>query len=846
MIFLSKLESTLPMTIEVRDAYVHNLKHIDVDIPLHQVVAISGLSGSGKSSLALGVLYAEGSRRYLSSLSTYTRRRVTQASPAQVSAVRYLPAAIALRQRPSLPGSRSTVGTMTEILNMVRLMFSRLASHRCPNGHQISPTIEVARKMAVAGTEMGKITCPTCGVAFTVPAAEDFSFNSTGACPTCGGSGQIRQVDSQALIADPTKSLKDGAVASWHLPGRNFMPYVIEQMGVRIDVPYQDLTEHEKKLVLHGKKKQYQISIPSSTGRVFNMDHALYENAYQAVEDTAKNSSNERTLARLNRFYSFAECPTCHGTRVAPHLLTSLLDGKNIAEVSELTLEELADFSGQLSDHLPENMRTMAKQIIKELTQSLTPLLELGLNYLSLNRPSASLSTGELQRIQLVKTLHSQTTGVLYVLDEPSIGLHPANVAGLIDIMHRLVQLGNSVVVVEHDPTIIASSDYIIETGPGAGKVGGEIVAGGSPLEIIKTKGSLIAPYLSHQKKLTQRRLPAAKKIFEQGNVSLHVTDKFNLHDVTATFPLKRLSVVSGFSGAGKTSLILDSLIPAIEAQQKGHALPQHVDRLDNVGLKTVKTIDSTPVGKNVRSTVATYSGIFDQIRLLFASTLAAKKKKYTASRFSYNVKMGACPTCKGTGVINLDIQYLPDMEETCPTCDGQRYNEDTLKIKWHGYSIADILSLSIEDALTVFKDKTAIYHTLQLLNEIGLGYLILGEGTTALSGGEAQRLKLASQMGHEQTGALFVFDEPTVGLHPQDIEVLLEVFERLLKQGATIIVIEHNLQMIGNADYCLDLGPKGGQQGGQVLVSGTLERLCTSSKSITGKYLREEIKKEQ
>ncbi|MBN7274243.1 ATP-binding cassette domain-containing protein [Ligilactobacillus pobuzihii] len=835
-------ENSLPMKIEVRDAYVHNLKHIDIDVPLHQVVAISGLSGSGKSSLALGVLYSEGSRRYLSALSTYTRRRVTQASPAQVSAVRYLPAAIALRQRPSVPGSRSTVGTMTETLNVVRLMFSRLASHRCPNGHQIPPTIEVARKMAVSGDEMGKISCPVCGVKFAVPSAEDFAFNSGGACPTCGGSGQIRQIDPQTLIEDPSKSLEDGAVASWHLPGRNFMPYVIEQMGVRIDVPYQDLTAHEKDLVLHGEKKQYKISIPSSTGRVFNMDHALYENAYQAVEDTAKNSTNERTLTRLNRFYNFAVCPTCQGTRVAPHLLTSLLDGKNIAEVSAMTLESLAQFVNELVGHLPENMQEMAQQITKEITQSLTPLLELGLNYLSLDRPSASLSTGELQRIQLVKTLHSQTTGVLYVLDEPSIGLHPANVTGLIDIMHRLVEMGNSVVVVEHDPTIIAASDYIIETGPGAGKIGGQIITQGTPAEIKKDQNSLIAPYLTHTKKLSQRQVSAKKHIFDQGRIGLHVTDKFNLHDVTADFPLQRLSVVSGFSGAGKTSLVLDSLIPAIKAQQKGTSLPTHVDRLDNKQIKTVKMIDSTPVGKNVRSTVATYSGVFDHIRSLFAATPAAKKKKFTASRFSYNVKAGACPTCKGTGVINLDIQYLPDMEETCPTCGGLRYNEATQQVKWNGYSIADILNLSIAEALPVFENQPVIYQTLKLLNEIGLGYLILGEGTPALSGGEAQRLKLAAQMGHEQKGTLFVFDEPTVGLHPKDVEVLLDVFERLLSQGATIIVIEHNLQMIANADYCLDLGPKGGQQGGQILVAGTIQQLCDNASSFTGKYLQAEF----
>ncbi len=832
-------QTKIPMWIEVKDAYVHNLRHINVEIPLHKVVAISGLSGSGKSSLALGVLYAEGSRRYLSALSTYTRRRVTQASPAQVTAIKYLPAAVALRQRPVVPGRRSTVGTMTEMLNVIRLMFSRLASHRCPNGHQVPPTIEVARKMAVAGDEMGKITCPVCGVKFAVPAAEDFAFNSTGACPSCGGSGHIRQVDPQTLISDPAKSLQDGAVASWHLPGRNFMPYVIEQMGVRIDVPYQDLTAHEKGLVLHGEKKQYKISIPSSTGRVFNMDHALYENAYNAVEDTAKNTTNERTQARLNRFYNFAVCPTCHGTRLAPKLLTSLLDGRNIAEVSALTLSQLQQFTSKIVGHLPENMRRMATQIEKELTQSLTPLLELGLNYLSLDRVGASLSTGELQRIQLVKTLHSQTTGVLYVLDEPSIGLHPANVAGLIDVMQRLVRMGNSVVVVEHDPTIIAASDYIIETGPGAGQAGGKIIAQGSVSAIKQDPNSLIAGYLTHDKKLVVRKPVSSADIFAKGRLGLHVKDKFNLHNVSVAFPLQRLSVVSGFSGAGKTSLVLDSLLPAINASQNGRPLPSQVDHLQNEQIKSVKVIDSTPVGKNVRSTVATYSGVFDQIRTLFAHTADAKKHHYTASRFSYNVKSGACPTCNGTGTINLDIQYLPDMEETCPTCEGRRYNEETLKIKWHGYTIADVLGLSIKDALPVFADHAGIAATLKIMNEIGLGYLVLGEGTPALSGGEAQRLKLTAQMGHEQNGTLFVFDEPTVGLHPKDVAVLLEVFERLLKQGATIIVIEHNIQIIANADYCLDLGPKGGNEGGKVLVAGSVKDLCNNQASITGKYLR-------
>ncbi|WP_288531394.1 excinuclease ABC subunit UvrA [uncultured Secundilactobacillus sp.] len=836
---MAKSHATIPVQIEVHDAYVHNLKHINVKIPLNEVVAISGLSGSGKSSLALGVLYAEGSRRYLDALSTYTRRRISQAAPAQVQEVKYLPAAIALRQRPTVPGVRSTVGTMTETLNVLRLMFSRLSTHVCPNGHTVPPTIEIAQAMDYTDERMGKIKCPTCGIEFKVPAAEDFAFNAAGACPTCGGTGEVRQIDPTTLIDHPEKSLADGAVASWRLPGRNFMPYVIEQMGVRIDVPYQDLSESEKNRVLHGEKKQYKISIPSSTGRVFNMDHALYENAYNAVADTAKGSTNERTLKRLDRFYAIDVCPDCHGSRFNPALFTNTINGRNIAEVSELTVEQLAAFVATIVPALPENMRAMAQRIIEELTQTLRPLLRLGLNYLTIARAGGTLSTGELQRIQLTKTLHSETTGVLYVLDEPSVGLHPANVDGLIEIMHQLVELGNSVVVVEHDPTIIAAADSVIEIGPGAGKAGGQVITQGSVETIEHDAHSLIGRYLTGKAPIQLHEASTPAALFKKGELALHVTHKFNLNDVHVRFPINRLSVVSGFSGAGKTTLVLQSLIPAIKAQRGKHPLPKHVDQLENHHIRRVQMINSVPVGKNVRSTVATYSGIFDHIRELFAATADAQAKGFTASRFSYNLKGGACPTCGGTGVINLDIQYLPDMAETCPTCHGRRYNPETLAVKWQGYNIADVLDLGVTEAIPVFEAEPAIGDVLKTLDEMGLGYLTLGEDTPALSGGEAQRLKLVTQMGRQQRGTLFVFDEPSVGLHPDDVAVLLRVFDRLLRQGATIITIEHDLQLVANADYCVDLGPKGGDQGGQLLVAGSVTDLANSEKSITGRYLK-------
>ncbi|WP_416353216.1 excinuclease ABC subunit UvrA [Agrilactobacillus fermenti] len=833
------MSTALPQNIEVKDAHIHNLKHIDVKIPLHRFVTISGLSGSGKSSLALGTLYAEGSRRYLEALSTYTRRRITQAASSQVQDIKYLPAAIALRQRPSVPNIRSTVGTMTEGLNVLRLMFSRLASHQCPNGHQVPANIGVAQAMAVAGAEMGRITCPTCGVRFSVPSAEDFAFNAAGACPTCGGLGRIRQIDPTTLISDPDKTILDGAVASWRLPGRNFMPYVAEQIGVRINVPYKELTATEKNIVLHGAKKQYKISIPTATGRVFNMDHALYENAYDAVTDTAKNTHNERTLKRLDKFYNFGICPDCHGTRFAPKLLTSLLAGKNIAQVSQFTIAQLLNFSQDLTHYFPDNMQLLVKRLQTELTHTLQPLVDLGLDYLTLDRAGQTLSTGELQRIQLTKTLQNETTGILYVLDEPSVGLHPDNVTGLIQIFKRLVALGNSLIVVEHDPAIIAASDYIIEIGPGAGREGGRVIDQGTPKAIMASPKSLIGPYLSGRANILSH--PQTRgDLFAHGKLGIQIKHKFNLDHLTVDFPLNRLSVVSGFSGAGKTTLILNSLVPAILAQTKQQPLPTHVAKLTNDYIRHVQMIDSTPIGKTNRSTVATYSGILDHVRQIFAQTDLAQQRQYTASYFSYNLKYGACPTCGGTGTIDLDIQYLPEIQQICPACHGKRYNPDILAVKWQGYSIADILALSVTEALPFFQHEPAIYTTLQTLAAMGLGYLTLGESTPILSGGEAQRLKLVTQMGRIQKDTLYVFDEPSVGLHPQDIQTLIKVFDALLADGATIIVIEHDLDIIANADYNLDLGPKGGAAGGQILYAGPRADFVKAPKSITARYLKQ------
>ena len=820
--------------IAVRGGKVNNLKNINVDIPLNQFVAISGLSGSGKSSLAMGILYAEGSRRYLEALSTYTRRRIGQNKRAQVRSIKHIPSALALRQRPTIPSDRSTVGSLTEVFNLVRLIFSRLGSVVCPNGHRLEPTIKIARAMDLSGKAMGIITCPICGIKFSAKSAEDYAFNSTGACPKCQGLGVVRTLNEDLLITDPNRSIKDGAIGSWHLPGRNFMPTVVASLGVRIDIPYKNLTPKEKDIVLHGKRQHLPVDILSANGRVFHMDNALYENAYNAVYDSLKTLTNERSLARINKFFHFATCPVCHGSRLNPELLSTQVAGLNIAQVADLELEQLPHWENETKASLPTNMKNLADTLFTEFNDDLKPLLELGLDYLSLNRNGNSLSTGELQRIQLARTLRTETTGVLYVLDEPSIGLHPDNLKGLIHVFRELIAQGNSLVVVDHEVALINAADYVIEIGPGSGKNGGEIIATGTPKSLIHNPNSKIGPFLAGTAKIYQKPLKISDNI---EYTTLSIQKYFNLHHLKVKIPQNQITAVTGFSGAGKTSLILESLVPAIQAKKKNQKLPKQVKSL-TTSLKDVVSVNASPIGKNTRSTIATYTKIMDQLRLLFAAQPAAKIKHYSASDFSYNNKTGACPQCKGLGIISLDIQFLPDMEETCPLCKGQRYKPEIQQVKWHNYSIVDILEMSVNDALPIFADNPVITHELKLLKEVGLGYLHLGESTPTLSGGEAQRLKLVMHLNRKQANTLFVFDEPTIGLHPIDVQTLLQIIKRLQLQGATVIMITHDLDLMINADYLLDLGPKGGKNGGKIVASGKPRELIKNPKSLTTMYL--------
>ena len=833
-----------PNKIEVIGGRVNNLKNIDVDIPLHKFVAISGLSGSGKSSLAMGILYSEGARRYLDSLAAYTRRRISQVGRAQVDEVKHIPSALALRQRPAVPGVRSTVGTVTEIFNIIRLIFSRLGSPVCPNGHRVPPTIKIAEAMDLTGEAMGRLTCPTCGVQFYAFSAEDFAFNSDGACQKCQGLGTVEQIDDSKIIADENLSLEKGAVATWQIPGRNWMWRIARELGVRTDIPYKKLNAKEKDIVLHGKERKVPIDLPTSTGRVYHLD-ALYENAYNAVANSRKTTKSERGLQRINSFYKFSTCPRCHGYRIDPSRWQQLVAGKNIVEAEKLTLGELTQYMDEILASLPQDMQDLAENLTSELLHQVKPLLKLGLDYLSIDRQASSLSTGELQRIQLGRTLRTETTGVLYVLDEPSVGLHPDNVAGLIDVFHELVNQGNSLVVVDHETAIINAADWVIEIGPGSGSQGGEIISQGIPKEIEHNEKSLIGPYLTGKAPLFVRPRANKDQIFKHGKVEFDVTERFNLKNLHVQIPVNRLTSVTGFSGAGKTTLILDSLIPALKAQKNNSERPKWVKNLDNDYIKNVVSVDSTPVGKNQRSTVATYTDIMDNLRKLFAKQPLAKKLKYRASHFSYNNKEGACPACGGTGVIALDIQYLPDMVETCSVCGGHRFNQNVLQVKWHNLSIADVLDYSVDDALKeeIFQKEPKINKTITTLHDMGLGYLHLGESTPALSGGEAQRLKLTSHIHQRQKGTLFVFDEPTVGLHPQDVRTLLQVFQRLLEQEGTIITITHDLDIMANSDYMIDMGPRGGQQGGKIIASGTPVDISQNSGSLTGKYLAKQFK---
>lgn len=820
--------------IKVRGARVHNLKNINVDIPLNKIVGIAGVSGSGKSSLALGVLYAEGSRRYLESLSTYTRRRMTQASKAQVDEVLYVPATLALHQRPSVPGIRSTFGTGTELLSSLRLMFSRLASHRCPNGHYVEPSLAVA-----AGE---KLHCPICGADFFAPSAEELAFNSLGACRFCSGTGTIQTVDRTTLVPDESLSIDQGAVAPWNSLMWSLMTDVCRAMGVRTDIAFKDLTEKEKDIVFNGPAiKKHILYRAKNSEQTAELDFTYY-NAVYTVENALAKVKDEKGMKRVEKFLKQEICPHCHGSRLSEAARAPRLQGISLDKATQMTLGELNAWVDTVASSLPNPMRPMAQSIVDSFKATAKRLLDLGLDYLSLDRASCTLSTGERQRMQLARAVRNRTTGVLYVLDEPSIGLHPHNVEGLLGLMRELLADGNSVVLVDHDTQILSASDWLIELGPVAGAQGGQIIAQGSVETLLKNSLSQIAPYLKKKTIRIDRKISPADQLFEFGYIHLATDSIHTVKPLQVQIPKGKLTVVTGVSGSGKTTLILESLVPALNALIKKEKLPSHVKSIEAEGITEVKLIDASPIGINIRSTVATYANIHDELRKAFAKMPRARGKDLKAADFSYNTGKLRCPLCDGTGVISLDVQFLPDVNITCPQCNGTRYADEAKSIfdetTFAGNTLPDLMSMDIEEVLKVSGNKKLITQRLETLKKLGLGYLTLGEQTPQLSGGEAQRLKLASEMGKAQNQSIFIFDEPTIGLHPLDVKVLLKVFDELIQNQATVIVIEHDLDIIRNADYIIDMGPGGGEMGGRVVAAGTLAEVKACSESLTARYL--------
>ena len=824
-----------PDRIKVRGARVHNLKNIDVDVPLGKIVGIAGVSGSGKSSLALGVLYAEGSRRYMESLSTYARRRMTQTARANVDEVLYVPAALALHQRPAIPGMRSTFGTSTELLNILRLIYSRLASHRCPNGHYVQPSLNVA-----AGMEL---VCPECGAHFYAPSAEELSFNSSGACPTCDGTGIVRTVDESTLVPDETLSIDQGAVAPWNTLIWSLMTDVCRAMGVRTDVPFNQLTLEEREIVFHGPAVKKHIFYHSKNSNQAGELDFTYFNAIYTVQNALSKVKDEKGMKRVEKFLKTGPCPDCGGSRFSKVARAPKVRGISIDEACRMSLRELVEWVRGVPASMPEAMRTMAEQICESFIDTSVRLLDLGVGYLSLDRAAATLSTGERQRMQLARAVRNRTTGVLYVLDEPSIGLHPANIVGLAGVMKDLIADGNSVVLVDHDTQILKEADWMIEMGPEAGTSGGQVIAEGTLENIKRNRASKIGPFLNGVSVADVRLRTPKEDLFAKGRIHLSTGPVHTVKPLDVDIPKGRLTVVTGVSGSGKTTLILESLVPALQAKVSEGKLPGHVLGICADGIRHAKLIDASPIGINVRSTVATYANVHDELRKVYAKTPDAHAAGWKNGDFSYNTGRLRCPTCDGTGVISLDVQFLPDMEITCPDCRGSRYSKAAYGIRRKNsegalYSLPELMDMDVDDAMVACGDLKTVRQRLRVLHDLGLGYLTLGEQTPGLSGGEAQRLKLASEMGKGQDDTVFVFDEPSIGLHPSDIRTLMQVFQRLIDHGATIVVIEHDLDVIRSADYIIDMGPGGGEDGGRIVAVGTPDDIRHYPESITGLFI--------
>ena len=931
--------------IKIRGARAHNLKNIDVDIPKDKLVVVTGLSGSGKSSLAFDTLYAEGQRRYVESLSAYARQFLGQMDKPDVDSIDGLSPAISIDQKTTSKNPRSTVGTVTEINDFLRLLWARVGTPICPNdGHEItsqSPeqmvdkilelpertklqilapivrgkkgqhkkiiekvkkdgfvriivdgeihdveeeieldknkkhdirvvvdrivlkdgirsrlfdSLEAALRLTngnvavdVIGDKMlqfsENFSCPYCG--FTIGELEPriFSFNAPfGACPDCDGIGVKLEVDKDLVIPDDTKTLNEGALAPWNPISSKYYPTMLQQaceaFGIDMDTPFKDLPDKDKKIILYGAgDREFHFKFESDFGGLKDID-TTFEGVIPNVERRYRETNSDFTRDVMRQYMTSLTCQTCHGYRLNEQALSVKIAGKHIGEVSDFPINESLNFFENLT--FSEQNQEIARPILKEIDDRLTFLKNVGLDYLTLSRSARTLSGGEAQRIRLATQIGSNLSGVMYVLDEPSIGLHQRDNDRLIASLKKMRDLGNTLIVVEHDEDTMRAADYLIDIGPGAGENGGQVIAAGTPKQVEKKRNSLTGQYLSGKKYIaipSKRRKGNGKKIVVKG------ASENNLKNIDVGFPLGEFIAVTGVSGSGKSTLV-NMILKRALAQKLNHnsEKPGKYQKIEGVeNIEKIIDIDQTPIGRTPRSNPATYTGVFDDIRGLFAQTNQAKLRGYGKGRFSFNIKGGRCEACKGDGIIKIEMNFLPDVYVPCEVCHGTRYNSETLEVEYKDKNIADILNMTVSEALTFFEPIPKIKRKLQTIVDVGLGYVKLGQPATTLSGGEAQRMKLASELHKKSNGKTFyILDEPTTGLHSEDIKRLLEVLQRLVDKGNTVLVIEHNLDVIKTADYLIDLGPEGGDGGGQIVATGTPEEVIKVNDSYTGKYLKE------
>ena len=925
----------------IRGAREHNLKNVSLDLPRDRLIVFTGVSGSGKTSLAFDTIYAEGQRRYIESLSAYARQFLGQLNKPDVDLLEGLSPSISIDQKTAARNPRSTVGTVTEIYDYIRLLFARVGRPHCPDcGIPISRqtvqqmvdlvyrrppgsklqimaplvrgrkgeyvrlleeirgkgyvrvrvdgeireleeeitldknkkhTIEVVVDRLVLKEEAlsrladsletaltlseglvlvqvmeegellfsDKFACPECGFSFEEISPRAFSFNSPyGACPDCGGLGVRMELDPEKVIPNPELSVAEGAIHPWSWGMRYFSRFLeatAHQYGLDLQKPFQELSEEEKDILMHGSPEAVEFNYKNVYGRR-KKHRKRFPGVLHILEERYRNSTSEEAQEEMNRYMSSRPCPSCMGARLKRSSLAVTLQGKNIAEVVALSVSEARDYFQGLD--LSEKEKHIAQQVLKEINSRLSFMENVGLEYLTLNRSASTLSGGEAQRIRLATQIGSGLTGVIYILDEPSIGLHQRDHSRLLNTLEELRDLDNTVIVVEHDEETIRRADHIVDIGPGAGASGGEVVVQGSLDEVIEETGSITGDYLVGRRRI---QVPFARRSPRERRLVIKGARENNLKDIDVEVPLGIFTCVTGVSGSGKSTLV--NYILARELQRKLHRGSQKAGEHDSIEglehLDKVVEINQSPIGRTPRSNPATYTGVFDGIRELFAQTEEARMRGYKPGRFSFNVKGGRCEACRGDGILKVEMHFLPDVYVPCEVCGGRRYNRETLEVRFKGLNIAEVLDLSVEEALDLFSHIPRVQRKLQYLYDVGLGYIRLGQPATTLSGGEAQRVKLATELSRRTNGKTFyILDEPTTGLHMDDINKLLQVLERLVDNGNSVVVIEHNMEVIKKADYLVDLGPEGGEKGGEIIACGTPEEVAENPSSHTGKFL--------